>query len=604
MQDKNYDWNIVDTTYSSGVPAHLGNYIAAKVIEYGFQDGANEEGLYRNRFYEPVNAPLVIQRPGNQDITDLNRWQPLSLRIFIDQSGNQIPGDTPEFLGPEWGEVAPFSLKKSESINYERDGYTYVVYHDPGSPVLIDESGSGDMSEAYKWGFSMVSIWGSHLDPNDGVMWDISPGSIGNNPELPTDFNDYDEFYQYIEGGDASGGHDMNPTTGQPYESNMVLRGDFARVLAEFWADGPDSETPPGHWFTILNKVNDDPLLQKKYRGEGEELDDLEWDVKSYLALGGAMHDCAIAAWGIKGWYDYIRPVSAIRGMAELGQSSDPDGLNYNPQGLPLVEGYIEIVQEGDPLAGTDNVNVGKIKVYSWRGPDYINDPDSDVAGVGWILAEEWWPYQRPSFVTPPFAGYISGHSTFSRAAAEVLTLLTGDPFFPGGMGEFEAKQNEFLVFEDGPSSDLVLQWATYQDASDQTSLSRIWGGIHPPIDDIPGRIIGEKIGISAFNKADNYFKGITTSTDEPFIDQSNSLSLSPNPVQKGLSLKVDYSLSDDDIIVQILDIMGRVVYQNQLFGKEVSGSQITIPNELSSGVYIVSVKSGNKIASRKIQIH
>ncbi|WNH10597.1 hypothetical protein [Thalassobellus suaedae] len=57
--------------------------------------------------------------------------------------------------------------------------------------------------------------------------------------------------------------------------------------------------------------------------------------------------------------------------------------------------------------------------------------------------------YQRPTFVTPPFAGYVSGHSTYSRAAAEVMTLLTGDAYFPGGMGEFLAKKNEFLVFEE-----------------------------------------------------------------------------------------------------------------------------------------------------------
>jgi hypothetical protein len=75
------------------------------------------------------------------------------------------------------------------------------------------------------------------------------------------------------------------------------------------------------------------------------------------------------------------------------------------------------------------------------------------------------------------------------------MTLLTGDEYFPGGMGEFHAKKNEYLVFEEGPSVDVALQWATYRDASDQCSLSRIWGGIHPPIDDIPGRIIGMKIG-------------------------------------------------------------------------------------------------------------
>ena len=75
------------------------------------------------------------------------------------------------------------------------------------------------------------------------------------------------------------------------------------------------------------------------------------------------------------------------------------------------------------------------------------------------------------------------------------LTALTGDPFFPGGMGEFLAPEDEFLVFEDGPSMDITLQWATYRDASDQCSLSRIWGGIHPPVDDVPGRLMGIEIG-------------------------------------------------------------------------------------------------------------
>ncbi len=84
--------------------------------------------------------------------------------------------------------------------------------------------------------------------------------------------------------------------------------------------------------------------------------------------------------------------------------------------------------------------------------------------------------------------------------------MLTGDPFFPGGMGEFPAPQNQFLVFEDGPSVDVTLQWATYRDASDQCSLSRIWGGIHPPADDMPGRLIGAVVGVEAFHYAESYF--------------------------------------------------------------------------------------------------
>jgi hypothetical protein len=152
--------------------------------------------------------------------------------------------------------------------------------------------------------------------------------------------------------------------------------------------------------------------------------------------------------------------------------------------------------------------NEGKIKVWAWQGPDAIISPTWDEAEVGWILAEQWWPYQRPSFVTPPFAGYVSGHSTFSRAAAEILTAVTGSAYFPGGMGEFEVLQNQFLVFEDGPSQTFSLQWATYRDASDQCSLSRIWGGIHPPADDFPGRQLGLEVAEMTLNKVSSYFGG------------------------------------------------------------------------------------------------
>ena len=54
----------------------------------------------------------------------------------------------------------------------------------------------------------------------------------------------------------------------------------------------------------------------------------------------------------------------------------------------------------------------------------------------------------------------------------------------------------------------MTLQWATYRDAADQTSLSRIWGGIHPPADDIPGRAVGEQVGQHAFARARDYFDG------------------------------------------------------------------------------------------------
>ena len=208
------------------------------------------------------------------------------------------------------------------------------------------------------------------------------------------------------------------------------------------------------------------------------------------------MHDAAIAAWSHKGWYDYIRPVSAIRWMADRGQCSSPTEPCFDFAGLPLMNGWSSLVYKNDPDFPLNDL--GKTKVRAWRGHNYIENPLTDVAGVDWILAENWWPYQRPSFVTPPFCG-VSGHSTFSRAAAEVMTSITGSAYFPGGMGEFHAPQNEFLVFEDGPSEDIILPVGNLPGMpSDQCSLSRIWGGIHPPADDIPGRRIGLKLQITS----------------------------------------------------------------------------------------------------------
>ncbi len=502
-----YDPGFTSRDFSQGDAGALGLYLADCIIAFGLQDGSNEQNGYRDMSYRPVNLPFDPAKPGVPGLFDPDRWQPLDLAVSIDQSGNPI-GSEQRFLGAEWGQVVPFALSEDDLRIYERDGFQYPVYHDPAAPLLLRAAGSNPAG--YQWTHSLVALWSQHLDPADGVTWDISPGSIGNTDSLPRNLEEMRDFYDALDGGVRESGHALNPVTGGEYEEQLVPRGDYTRVLAEFWADGPESETPPGHWFTIANTaVSDHPAFEKRYRGQGPLLDDLEWDVKLYLTLGGAMHDSAITAWGIKGWYDYVRPVSAIRFMSQLGQSSDPGLESYHPEGLPLVPGRIEVVGAGDPLAGANGEHLGKIKLFVWRGPGFIQDSRRDTAGVGWILGENWWPYQRPTFVTPPFAGYVSGHSTFSRAAAEVLSSITGSAFFPGGMGEFLARKNEFLVFEQGPSVDVVLQWATYRDASDQTSLSRIWGGIHPPVDDIPGRMLGIEVANDAIAAADLLFQGL-----------------------------------------------------------------------------------------------
>ena len=78
----------------------MGNYIANEYIQYGLQDGSQEEFDYANAFYTPINPSMNPADPGNPSIVNINRWQPLALDEFIDQSGNPVSDAIP-FLGPE-----------------------------------------------------------------------------------------------------------------------------------------------------------------------------------------------------------------------------------------------------------------------------------------------------------------------------------------------------------------------------------------------------------------------------------------------------------------------------------------------------------------------
>ena len=461
-------------------PAAVGNRIASSLLEYARTDGSNELNGYAAPDYAPVNPPLVVAKAGIK-LQDPNRWQPLQIEHMISQNGVPITNGVQQAVGPHWGHVTPFAIPPGGALGTPID---------PGPPPRLGDPAT---DAVYKAQAVEVLRASSLLDARSDASLDISPGAIGANDLGSNDGN----------------GRPSNPATGAPYPPEVVRQGDFYRAIAEFWADGPSSETPPGHWNVIANAASDQLAPNLRVGGSGAVVDRLQWDVKLYFALNGAVHDAAIAAWGLKGRYDGIRPISMIRHMASLGQSSDPSGAAYNKAGLPLVPGLIELITTGKTSAGAPMAALagheGEITVRAWPGNPA--DPKTQDSPVTWILGTAWVPYQLPTFVTPAFQGYISGHSTFSRAAAEVLTGITGSAFFPGGLSEWTVTKGSFK-FEAGPSADVVLRWATYYDAADQAGQSRLYGGIHVEADDFTGRIIGSTCGKDAWAQAQRYYLG------------------------------------------------------------------------------------------------
>jgi hypothetical protein len=223
---------------------------------------------------------------------------------------------------------------------------------------------------------------------------------------------------------------------------------DQQKVTAEYWADGPKSEFPPGHWALIAQ------VLSRK-RGHN-----LDYDVKMFFALGNALMDASIAAWAAKFRWDFVRPITAIR----------------------------------ERYKGKD--------VTSWLGP---------YQGYGTVKGEQWIPYQSPNVVTPPFPEYVSGHSTFSSAGAAILAKFTGSDAFGAGV-TVEAGTSLFEPKTDTqvgtPATNILLTWPTLTAAAKHAGLSRRLGGIHFQDGDEHGYNLGRSVGLNVMARTMAYING------------------------------------------------------------------------------------------------
>jgi hypothetical protein len=130
-----------------------------------------------------------------------------------------------------------------------------------------------------------------------------------------------------------------------------------------------------------------------------------------------------------------------------------------------------------------------------------------DQQGTRQIDGGDWLPYQPATFVTPPFAEYVTGHSTFSAASAEILKLFTSSDDFdvsvtlPVGWSRVEPNAV--------PATPVTLWWRTFSEAADEAGMSRRYGGIHFEDGDLEGRAMGRRVGAQVYERAMAYFSGL-----------------------------------------------------------------------------------------------
>jgi len=337
-------------------------------------------------------------------IVEIERWTPE--RVPTDpQPGEEQ--DIQEFLTPQWGQVTPFGLDSGDQFRPE----------EPQPFLLVD---GDDNPEA------------GTITLADGSVVEISPELVGTviNPE----------FIQQAE---------------QIVQVSANLT-DEQKLVAEFWEDGGGTSFPPGTWMTFGQFTS------------ARNNNSLDEDAKLFFALGNSVFDAGISTWEAKTFYDYTRPVRAVRELGELG------------------------------LIGEFNSDLGGFAIEAWKGPG---------EGTQTILATDFITYQTPgSDLSPPFAEYTSGHSAFSASGATILELFSDSDQF-GAFVTFEPGESRF---EPGltPQEPVTLAWDTFSAAADEAGISRIYGGIHFQEGDLNGRTLGEQVATTVFEQAQFYIEG------------------------------------------------------------------------------------------------
>lgn len=423
-----FDPNDVSTDLAT--PQGIGNQSATGLIQSRSNDGSNQANNYVDTTgYQPVNSanPTANNAPGN-DGFDANRWQPLRVPTGVVRDGNNNPIVDPNnpasytdqrFLTPQWGGVKPFAMVSGDQ------------FRPPAPPQKGDTSRFVEAVGIDSTTGTLIT----RVTTND-VAWNEQTDQILN------------------------------------INANLSPR---EKAIAEFWADGPRSETPPGHWNQLAHGI-----IDRETQGNASAEETLDYSVKLYFALDAAVFDASIASWDAKRAYDFIRPISAIR----------------------------------DKYTGQT--------ILAWAGPNQ---------GTQSIPGEQWQPYQQLDFVTPAFPEYTSGHSTFSAASAAAIAMITGTTDFYDGvtttgqdingdghndlLGEITITG---LRFENYNGEPIVLRWDTLWDAANEAGISRRDGGIHFQEGDLRARAAGRKIGELAYAHTISLSTGRLIRADDAII--------------------------------------------------------------------------------------
>ena len=386
-------------------------------------------------------------------VSDIQTWMnmvcDLAFTLITNYIGNVTTPKPSLSYSPIFIETETWIKWRARAVKYfddrNLDGWksaSVLVGTTPNQGIYIDTDASGLplLNDNDSW--TALKVQGSnkaYLTPE----WGSVKGVIEDN-----------EFTRLIDLADR-----YYPTTENwEKESKDVLEmsktlTDRQKMIAEFWAGGPGSVTPPGFWFVFsygICKSNNLTMAD---------------EVKLYTMLGLGVFQSSICAWKLKRNHLQARPIQRIRYLY------DPEQSDW----LPYQESNFVTPPFPDFVSGHSTFSACSSRIIY----QIVKKNAIDLKGV--VLNSDLLKLLNPVIFVE---------------TDNVQINLCQINILPGSSG-IDTKTTT-------PLSGCSLEWSSLDQMADEAGLSRLYGGIHYESSNQGGLSLGRELANVLCNKYRN----------------------------------------------------------------------------------------------------